>query len=265
MFWQIFLIFCVACPFTYANGEMITMVGEERFPYTIDSTSEFLNAVVCEAFRTMLPNVLNIDLMSNEKAYQQALEGVSMAFIGATPQKNPELIFGKEIIGWRGDAFFVKKNDSWEYQGEKSLKGKRVGCVPTENGVDIYSEAITKAGGIPAPSTGIGDSVATVQALLRGNVSIILDDFNAVETVSKELRVSHQIRFAGFLNPPEALYIGFSPKIKNAQQLADTWDQGLQKLRASGDLKMILQDRGLNKSIDLFFNVEASQSKQSDH
>ncbi|MFZ5805788.1 MAG: substrate-binding periplasmic protein [Verrucomicrobiota bacterium] len=248
---RVLFIFLIALNVVSVRGEVVRIVGQAWFPYIGregDAEPGFLVEIAAEALSAMHHQV-EFRVLPWKLANQEVAEGISNALIGTTPQENPSFVFGKTPLAMSANAFFVREGDDWEYKGMESLKGKRVGFIsPASYGAE-FDQAITQGSIMPMPARSIGASNTNVRALVRGESDVILDDFNVIEATAKKIGSEGKIRFAGFLSPPEPVYLGFSPKEKNAEQLAEDLDKGLEELRLSGKLNEILKKYGLNHNL----------------
>ena len=78
-----------------------------------------------------------------------------------------------------------------------------------------------------------------------GRIDVVVEAEPVFRYEAAELGVSDQARYAGEAAPPEAVYIAFSPAIDNAGEYAQVLSEGMETLRASGELQRIMERYGL--------------------
>jgi len=93
--------------------------------------------------------------------------------------------------------------------------------------------------------TGDNPLEKNLKKMVIDRITVTTDDELVVNNIAKELKISDQIREAGILGEPMAVYVGISPQNPKAKEIAKMLSNGIIDLRKSGELKKILDRYGV--------------------
>jgi len=183
------------------------------------------------------------------RALKLVKDGDSSAIIGVTRNEAPELIFPEQEIGISVIHFFKRKGTPWRYSGIASLKDVNVGIMADyEYGaeLDAYFEKHKGTHRVQVIRSK-RPLVLNIKKLLGGRIDVIPEDKAVFIETAHSMGVLDSIEDAG-VDPitskatfdESLVYIAFSPKNPKSKEYARLISEGIEQLRASGELGTIL-------------------------
>lgn len=159
-------------------------------------------------------------------------------------------ICSKESIGAMTYSFYVKKGNSWRYNGLESVKQVRLGTISGYNYTLVSPEFqhYIETANSDAVQVYYGKE-SLIKRMLKGITLNRIDTFSEASYVAdyvlNEFHLNDYFERAGHF--PTIFYgkICFSPKNPKAQVYADLVDLEMKQLRASGELQKIMDRYGL--------------------
>ncbi|QLG87324.1 transporter substrate-binding domain-containing protein [Chitinibacter bivalviorum] len=169
--------------------------------------------------------------------------GEAAGFLGVLKlPKRQHWVFPASAQATSRVCFYTRPSDSWTYSGDKSLHKLSLGTI---RGYSYGAEIDQKL------ALSNVDEVGGIDAFKRNVSKLMVNHLDAI--VEYELVAQYQfhqaktqLRNAGCGRTNDSLYIGFSPKRRDARELAQLLDEGVNALRKSGQLKQILQSYGVS-------------------
>jgi polar amino acid transport system substrate-binding protein len=164
-------------------------------------------------------------------------------------QSSQEIHLSKELIAILVQNFYVKKGDPWRYEGVASLENIIVGTVigynysPVDREYEAYLRKHRYTDKVDYTG-GVGASLANLKKILAGRIRTFNECSYLVDYLGMTAGITGQLEVAGTLGVLDN-FMGFSPKHPNAQVLVGRFDEGIRKLRESGQLNRILDRYGL--------------------
>jgi len=222
--------------------DRLTLAGSEWCPYACAHEAPVgLGYMVDIAKATFEPDVkIDYTLVNWARAVDEAKVGKLDALVGSS--KRDGLVFTKEALGVAQNAFAVRRDDSFEFKGVESLKGRALGVVNGYSYTDeIDAYVATHTSDAALIQTVSGDQALTnnLRKLAAKRVDLVVDDVNVLRTQIESLGLGEQLKIVPG-GEPDPIYIAFSAKLPDAQALADRLDTKLAEMRASGALTTIL-------------------------
>ncbi len=183
------------------------------------------------------------------RALKLVKDGDTSAIIGVTKNEAPELIFPEQEIGISVIHFFKRKECPWNYRGIESLRGVNVGIMADyEYGaeLDAYFEKNKGTNRVQVIKSK-RPLVLNIKKLLGGRIDVIPEDKAVFTETANSMGVLDRIEDAG-VDPiaskaaldESLVYIAFSPKNPQSREFARLISEGIEQLRASGELSRIL-------------------------
>jgi len=171
-----------------------------------------------------------------------AIDGV----IGILQRNAPKLIYPNESIGQVRYLLYTSEQSDWLYTGLNSLQGKKLGVeVGKSYGIfDSYIQRHAKDKRIIFQSYGENSTKNLIKLFNDKYIDILLEDKNVLDFHTKNMTAS-QFKEGGSI-PPDNLYVGFSPRNKQAQKYAAIVTSGITQMRMSGELTEIMSTYGLS-------------------
>ncbi len=159
----------------------------------------------------------------------------------------PDFVFPKkeQLLG-QFDMFTLKES-SWTYSGTGSLKKIRLGVVLDYDCGKELNEYIHKYKDSKMVDIITGDNPLerNIKKLLARKVDAIAATQEVFWYLATKMGIKDKFREAGQISPPKKVYIAFSPKLKTSVIYAKILSDGMDELRASGELSEILAKYGL--------------------
>jgi polar amino acid transport system substrate-binding protein len=176
------------------------------------------------------------------RCIEDARRGRYTGIIGAIQSDAPDFIFPKAWIGQSSNGYATRKGDIFHYTGEKSLDGKVLGLVRDYNFTGNIGAYITAHAQDPSRilyASGNGALRKNLDKLLAGRVDVVVDDWNVLSTLVATEGLQDRVTLE-YGADPAPVYIGFSPRAPQPHVLAQIFDDGVARMRASGRLAAIL-------------------------
>jgi polar amino acid transport system substrate-binding protein len=133
--------------------------------------------------------------------------------------------------------FIALKNDPFEFDGIKSLSGKRVGVIRGY----VYSEEFTNAKGFK--QFGVPDFMLNMKKLISKRIDLTLEDeIVARQRIAKEdPKLLDQVRFSENSLSHRDLYIASGYKNPRHQEIIEAFNKGLAAIKANGVFSRIMK------------------------
>ena len=247
MFKFIFLLSMFIQSFALAESKTITLVADPWCPWNCEDKSNPGIAIeVAKAIYEPLGYEVLYVPVSWSRAMEEVSNGAYTALIGA--DKNiPEVkdfIFPETAFSHFDDVYVLRSDSEFIYKDSSSLKGKSIGIVANYHFLDEigqYIEDNYNNPGIVNQVTGVNGAEQNLKKLINGRIDIYLDDRSIILYNAKKLGIRNQIKVGGELKGDLVeYYIAFSPKLHDSRMLAKIYDDGIRKLKISGDYQKII-------------------------
>ncbi len=225
-----------------SHADTITLVADDWCPINCEPSSDSPGYVVELAIKIFSDagHQVKYQYLSWNRALAQVRAGKFNGAIAATPEELPEGIFPIEELGYYGNYFIQNKGSEWHYTSVDSLAEVDLAVIQGYNYGENLNEYI-KANPTKITDMGGNDVVRrNLGMLMKGRVDVYLEDRNIAFYTAKNMGILDEIEVAGTEGTPIALYIGFSPAIKQSKQYAQILSEGMRRLRKNGQLKKIL-------------------------
>lgn len=227
-------------------GEVIRVRADPWMPFN-GGTAEAPGYVI-EVMQTIFrPHGIEIDYAS--LPWDEALAGCREGKIDAVPCANAKegegLTFPSLTIADVKYSIFTLKESTWRLTSDASFKGHKLGWAEGYSywdGLDRY--IATKPEGLVLIS---GDDTAWdgMQKLIKREIDLLPECPQVFYWTLKNHGVDPKLFRVACLMPGDPVFVVFRPDAKG-RAWAKLLDEGLQKLRASGELKKILGKYGVD-------------------
>ncbi|WP_320006234.1 transporter substrate-binding domain-containing protein [Maridesulfovibrio sp.] len=180
--------------------------------------------------------------------YKRGVQGVERGEYDLIPNVNSghskKMIFSKRRNGVLRQNFYVRKGETWKYDGVESLQGITVGSVI---GYDYssfspeYEAYLQKYKNTPSVQYvgGAYGPMINLKKILKGRITTFNEDKYLFEYLAGKSGIKNEFELAGTLGE-NMQYVGFAPGNSRSVRLAEIFDEGILQLRESGELKRIL-------------------------
>ncbi|MBP9838167.1 MAG: transporter substrate-binding domain-containing protein [Proteobacteria bacterium] len=168
------------------------------------------------------------------------IDGIIAAAVGDAPK----LLFPSEPLGRVEEAIFVKANNPWKYTDSESLKTQKIGIISDYSYGDKFDEYIKANKEDKAKIEVLAGDEALNQSIKKlslGRVTAIFCVPQVFYQTVNDLKINKDDFIqAGSSGDKDDLFIAFSPAKESSKKYAEILSNGINELRASGELKKIL-------------------------
>lgn len=177
------------------------------------------------------------------RAKLYTLEGRFDGIFAAWPSGEPRFVYPELSHGVSANGLFVTKESDWTYEGPGSFTNKTVGLIVDYTYGEDFESSIQEYG---RASYVAGDKALelNLSKLALNRLDLVVEDVNVFRYTAREMGLADRFRLAAAVQPDD-IYIAFSPEAPDAEALAKALDEGMRRLRKSGDLDRILARYGL--------------------
>lgn len=181
------------------------------------------------------------------RCVQETREGRYDGLVGTVFSETPDMVFPESSLGLDQSTFFTDASNKWTYHDLADLKQVRLGAVQdydyTEV-LDIYIRHNARNGRVWF-ARGDYPLALLVTALQDKKIDVFVENQDVTEYFLREHRGRVKIRKAGYVGQAARVYAAFTPRQKDAEELARILDRKIDDLRASGQLQAILDHYGM--------------------
>ncbi len=246
------LLFCF--PMTSVHADVITLRADTWCPYNCNPNSDRPGYFIEVAKAVFEPAGHKVDYqtMPWKRVIQKVEAGNFTGAVGTNSLETPRLIYHEEELGEVRHVFYIKKNKSWRYTGVESLKKVRLGVildyVYDNSTVNPYIESHKDNPSLVQIVSGDDALEKNIHKMNLNRIDVVLEAATVFEYVTHQLGIPlSNYTEAGAIYAPKSnnkklipIYIGFSPKNPKSKAYAALLDDGIRRLRASGELAKIL-------------------------
>ncbi|QGX38802.1 substrate-binding periplasmic protein [Permianibacter aggregans] len=241
------LLLAVLCS-ALSHADQVTLRADVWFPMNGEPGSANPGYMIEVADKAFAAAGHSIDYanMPWERAVAEVRAGKIDCAVGAYKEDAPDFVYGDQHLGLDTQAFFVKKGTPFRYTGNlEDLRNVSIGIIGGYSYGEDFDEFI-KQPGLSVQSISADNALEqNIKKLLAGRIVTTLDSVPVVRAKIKEMGVQDQIVMAGQFGEPTPMYIACSPAKPTSKQYVAILDKGIRDLRASGELKKILDKYGL--------------------
>lgn len=241
------VVFFAALPSISARaGETVHLRADEWCPYTcVDASTEpgYLIEVAREIFGRAGISV-EYKTVPWPRAVADTAAGVVDGAAGAARDEVPGGIVTRHALGRSRNMLALREGTAFEYRDVTSLLPLRIGAAQGysfDNGpLDAYiAEHVAAQDGKVELVSGTEVQSINIRKLLVRRIDAVLDDENVLFRALAELQPRAPVKLVA-AGEPQDVFIAFSPKSSNGARYAKILDDGVDELRGSGKLRLIL-------------------------
>lgn len=232
-----------------AFAEKITIAADEWCPFNCSPGAEQPGFMIEVADKVFSEHgyTLEYKVMAWSRAIREARVGNIHGIIGAFKGDAPDFIFPEQELSILRNTFFVRKENTWTYHGVQSLKAIQLAAISGYDYGDELREYIQENENTHVSLlNSSGHPLAKgIELLNRNRVDALIEADPVFWYTAQTLGLQDQFKTAGHTDAPQHSYITFSPALPESHKYARLLSEGIQKLRESGELSIILQRYGL--------------------
>jgi polar amino acid transport system substrate-binding protein len=238
---------------TISFADEISLTADVWAPYTMDPQNGkdgYLIDLARAAFQ-LKGHSVKYSLRPYSRSILETQKGKCDGVVGIyrDDARNQGFIASENELGLSINAFFVRKDDTWQYDNslkEKSLEGKKIGVIQDYifDEIQGYLQANKDT---PAVQYVAGENPLekNLKKLLGKRIDITIDDEVVIQFTARKMGIDGSIRNAGRLSTQNPVVIGFSPKNPKSAEYDLILSQGVENLRKTGELDKILANYGM--------------------
>ena len=229
--------------------EPLTFVADEWCPYNCTPGDEH-EGFVLDIVRRIYGEAgyeVRYKSIPWTRALHEVRQGTYDAAIAATGNEAPGLVYPVEACGESDNAFYTRIGSPWRWTGVQSLASMRTAFIRDYDYGDSFVQFLADNKDSPMVTFSVEDDALArnLRILAHGRLDIVVADVNVGRYTIRAMGLDDVVEFNSQENIPEPVYVAFSPQRKDARRLAELYDEGMDRLRASGELAAILARYGL--------------------
>ncbi|MFI8483099.1 substrate-binding periplasmic protein [Pseudomonas sp. NPDC078700] len=161
------------------------------------------------------------------------------AVVGAGVRDAPDFIFTKTAPGVSRICFYAKPDQGWRYEGLGSLEKITVGTI---NGysygaeLNAYFERNKSDQTRVQQASGDRALAINIDKLRKNRVDAVIENSWVMQAYLAAEGKANELIDVGCRKIDVPIYVAFSPALKSSQAYADIFQQGLERLKANGEL-----------------------------
>lgn len=229
-------------------AEVIRVGADQWMPFNGEPQAERPGYAVELLRRIYAPEGIEVDyhVVPWADALSAAAKGELDAVIGANVTEAAKLRVPQEEVGAPRVALWVHKGNRWRYTDLRSLLQVRLGVVADYKYWESFDDFVARQPTLKltkfSGETPLRDALGK---MLAGEVDVIPETLPVFTWNVKAAGLAVSDFTMAYLHPADPVYVAFSPAHPRIESIVRRWDEGLRKLRASGELTSILQKYGL--------------------
>lgn len=237
------LILCIcwsltfsACP--HASPKPLILGAEDSWPPYSDKLGQGISTNIVKAAFAKVGLDVHVVVRPYARVLQDVKAGAIDGGYNVTRQQNTELefVFGKEPILQASAYWYFRPNAALPINTPKKLPdGFRVGAIIDYEYGDIYEIERRRFKEVRVPR-----QVQLIKMLQQGRIDAALMFEEEANQTLKEMGLSNTAVQKGMFNHTSDIYLAFSRKKTHSQELAQKFDQGIKKLKETGEYERLL-------------------------
>jgi polar amino acid transport system substrate-binding protein len=230
------------------SAETLRLRADSWMPYNGDPTAEQPGFAVELAKAIFEPLGVKVDyqIMPWADALESARAGTIEGVIGAGSTETKGLTVPQQSIGEPRVVLLVRKDNPWIFENNSSLKAIRLGAIDGYTYWDSLDEYI-KANTAPKVVTFKGENPLAdgLTALKEGKIDAMPETMAVFVWTAKGMGLSPSDFHIVHTHQNEPIYLAFSSTPAGVK-FAKLFDEGVQKLRASGQFQKLLKSYAMS-------------------
>lgn len=237
------------------RADTVTVLSDAWYPVNGNPNASKPGYMV-EIARTILAkhgHALDYRIAPWKRSILEVRRGDADCIIGAYKTDAPDFIFPDNAWGKAAFNIYTKSDSTWVYQGLAKLDEIRIGVIEGYSyspELDQYIVEKRTAANVQVTS---GDNALeqNIRKLFANRLDaiisfkpVVMEKLAQLKSDSK-LESDSELKLAGTLETPQLLYIACSPNKDSSTYYTRMFSQGIEELRQSGELQIILMKYGI--------------------
>lgn len=160
----------------------------------------------------------------------------------------PDFVFPARAVGRDQPTFYTLSSNKWSYAGISSLSKKQLGVISGYTYEDAaFNTYVASAldDGRALGMSGSNASALLLDLLTAGRVNVVVDSNLVVDYAIAQRQLKNKVRAAGTLSEPVDFHMACTPANPHSADYVRQLDEGITRLRRSGELDRIMARYGL--------------------
>lgn len=232
-------------PAVASTERVVTLRADPSCPQNCDPDSDHPGYVIEMARRIFGDAGMTVDykLLSWSRTLVEVRNGHIDASVAGIRADAPDFVYPQETVGILQNGFALRKGGNWRWTGPQSLEGMVLGAIPDYQYFPEIKAYIDAHADDPkrVQMVAMFDALElNLKKLSIGRIDVVCDDLATIRYYIHRLGLADKLEASGPVGPQVDQYVAFTPATPRGRRLAAIWDAGVRKLRASGELKTIL-------------------------
>ncbi len=237
---------------TLNNGEdnkVIILQADEWCPYNCGTNAKNQGYLVDIAKAVFEPKgyIIDYQVTNWSRAIYNAKNGHIHGVLGALHGDAPGFIFPNKPLGITINSLWVKPSNKLKYINISSLNNFRIGVIQDYSygeAIDQYINKVKADDNKLQKISGVNPLERNVKLVLKTRIDGTIEDSFVMQHYLFSNKTPDALTMAAQISEDD-VFIAFSPNVPNSAKLAALLNEGLSRLRASGQLTKILAKYGL--------------------
>lgn len=248
--WRNLLFLFAVTVATPSLAETITMRADGWLPYNGIGSKPPAGYMIDAARLIAKANGHTIDYanMPWNDALEAVRKGEYDCVVGAAKDDAEDFMFPALSWGKSQNAFFGMAESNWRYTGIDSLAKVRLAMIDGytySDELDAYIEAHRGDGKVIVIQSIGRAAISAVSKMVEKKADVFIENMNVMQQTLTTMQMTDRVVNKGTLNDLTDVYIACTPAKPHGRVFANMFSEGMAKLRASGELKKILDRYGL--------------------
>lgn len=244
-----FLLFFSCDGISETNLKPLKIVSDEWCPYVCtDTTSPGLFPEVAQLVYGPAGYKVDLKFINYARSIEDTRSGTYDLIVGCAKEDAPDFKFPQEALATSVFEYFTLARSTWKYQGNTSIKNKKIGII---NGYVYDTETmdlIKKEHKSFIEVSGDRGLSSLIKMLEAGRIDALIESPNVFHYYLLSNKLSESDFRSGGLpkQNPQKITACFSPKSPNSDALIKIWNAGLTDLKSNGKLKALYKKYGFH-------------------
>ena len=230
------------------SPSVLTVAADEWFPVNGQPTADkpgFAIEILRAIFEPLGIHV-NYRLSGWSRSLEMARIGQVDCVIGAYHADAPALLFPRTPVAMDDLAFYVAAGTQWHYDGPASLEQVTLGAIADYSYGETLDDYLRKHAGEDRIQMihGLRPLERNIGKLLSGRVDVQLESPLVMEAMIGQQGLQEKVREAGRIGLSEPVFLACAPDKSTSPEYLRLFDEGMERLRASGELARIMDRYG---------------------
>ncbi len=228
-------------------GTTLILASDVWCPYVCDQAPESPGFIVEVAQQVFAQQGYQVKYQNLNwaRAIQEARVGHIHGILGAFRGDAPDFIFPEQPIAAVSSYFFTLKDNPWRYSGLESLAQIKIGAIVDydygDQALNRYLQRYKFTYRVNLLSGNNLPLARGIQMMLNKRLDAFIETPPVFWYTSKAMGLAHHFKAAGPVHDQENIYIAFSPAHPLSEKYAQILNQGITRLKQSGEFQRLQQ------------------------